>query len=64
MKMSICVYLCCDECNVSDCCKFGAIGMKMSICVYLCSDECIVIDCCKFYWDWDENVHLCLLVLR
>ena len=48
MKMAICVYLCSDECIVSDCCKFGGTGMMMSICVYLCSDECIVSDCCNF----------------
>ena len=66
MKMAICVYLCSDECIASDCasdcCKFGRIGMKMAICIYLCFIERIVSVYCKFFWDWDENGHLCLLV--
>ena len=45
MKMAIWVYLCSDECIVSDCCKFGGIGMKIAICVYVI---CVYVSCDEF----------------
>ena len=54
-KMEICVYVCPDECIVSECCEFGGIGMKMVICLYLCSDECTMNDCCKMWFQFGRK---------